>query len=202
MVQASISQFVRCNAIWARGSGMDQDTIGSVGRGEGAALSTLFTDSFAASEGAEEGALIGALIRDLCATTPDGQLWIYGVGQGDHLLGAVAFSRMTFAQPVRAVLLSPMAVAPGHQQQGLGQAIIQFGLDALADAGEGVAVTYGDPAYYGRFGFAPVTVDQVAAPYRLSHPHGWLAKPLTGAPLPQLSGPVTCAPALQNPTFW
>jgi putative acetyltransferase len=53
----------------------------------------------------------------------------------------------------RVLTLSPLAVAPEHQRQGIGSALVRS-LVAAADArGEPVLVLEGDPRYYGRFGF-------------------------------------------------
>ena len=65
-----------------------------------------------------------------------------------------------------------------------------------------VAVTYGDPAFYGKVGFAPITEDQVRPPCTLSFPHGWLGQSLTGRPLAPLKGPSRCVAALDKPEYW
>ena len=55
-------------------------------------------------------------------------------------------------------------IATPSQGEGVGSALIQYGLQNLRDRGVSVAMTYGDPAYYGRLGFAPVTEATIAAP--------------------------------------
>ena len=50
--------------------------------------------------------------------------------------------------------LGPVSVAPALQGQGIGQALISEGLNLLRSAGAAGCVVLGDPAYYGRFGFA------------------------------------------------
>jgi putative acetyltransferase len=53
----------------------------------------------------------------------------------------------------RIPMLSPLAVAPDHQRQGIGSALVRAGA-ALVDArGEPLIVLEGSPAYYGRLGF-------------------------------------------------
>ena len=49
--------------------------------------------------------------------------------------------------------LGPIAVRPGHQGRGIGQALVWAGLERLAALGAGGCVLLGAPAYYGRFGF-------------------------------------------------
>jgi predicted N-acetyltransferase YhbS len=99
-------------------------------------------------------------------------------------------------------MMAPVAVAPAHQGQGIGQRLIAHGLDALRQEGVDIAVTYGDPAFYGRVGFAPVAEAVLPAPQPLRQPQGWLAQSLTGAPLTPLCGPVRCVAAFDDPALW
>lgn len=163
----------------------------------------LFEATFTASEGAEEGRLIGRLVAGLLATTPPGELFVFSAREAGALIGCILFTRLHFPQDApKVVLLSPVAVAPDRQGQGVGQALLGHGLARMAETGAEVAVTYGDPGYYARVGFRPVTVEAVAPPHPLSQPEGWLAQGLTGAPLGQLTGPSRCAPAFDDPSYW
>ena len=49
--------------------------------------------------------------------------------------------------------LGPVSVRPGHQGRGIGTALVEQALAAIA--GEEGCVVLGDPLYYGRFGFRP-----------------------------------------------
>lgn len=51
--------------------------------------------------------------------------------------------------------LAPMAVAPSHQRQGIGSALVRAGLERCRALGSGAVVVLGHPAYYPRFGFSP-----------------------------------------------
>ena len=51
------------------------------------------------------------------------------------------------------VMLSPLAVDPAHQRDGIGAALVLAAVDGAAARGEPLVVLEGDPAYYGRFGF-------------------------------------------------
>lgn len=165
-------------------------------------VAALFTATFTASEGAEEGALIGALVRDMLQT-PEDDLTVFLSLDADRVTGGICFSRLSFPQDLRRVfLLSPVAVATAEQGKGVGQALLRHGLQTLRAQGVDVAVTYGDPNYYGKVGFRPVTADMVPPPLPLNHPEGWLAQSLDGAPLAPLQGPSTCVAALNNPDYW
>ena len=50
--------------------------------------------------------------------------------------------------------LGPLAVAPAHQQHGVGFALVQAALQELRGSGSRGCVVLGNPRYYGRFGFA------------------------------------------------
>lgn len=56
---------------------------------------------------------------------------------------------------VGVALLGPLVVSPGRQRQGIGGALVRAGLGGMARRGAAMALVLGDPAYYGRFGFAP-----------------------------------------------
>jgi putative acetyltransferase len=66
-----------------------------------------------------------------------------------RVVGHAAFSQVTIgAQDLSWCGLGPLSVMPAHQRSGIGSALIRSGLRRLS-------VVLGDPAYYGRFGFAP-----------------------------------------------
>jgi len=176
-------------------------TTGSAGREK--ALVDLFATTFTASEGADGGRLIGNVVRDLLARTPADDIRVFCAEADGEILGAAIFTRLTYPDdPHRAVLLSPMAVATDHQRRGIGCALIAHALDALRAEGVQIAMTYGDPAYYGQVGFHPITEDQARAPLPLSMPQGWIAQSLTGPPMPTLRGPSTCVRALDREDLW
>lgn len=163
----------------------------------------LFTDVFAASEGKDEGAVIGAFVQDLIDSTPSEDLMVFTAHRDNQLLGCAIFSRVAFPQDTRCVfILSPMAVRTDSQKSGVGQALISYGLDRLRSSGADVALTYGDPGYYGKTGFGQISETTAQPPLTLSHPHGWLGQALDGQDLKPLKGPSRCVPALNNPSLW
>ena len=167
------------------------------------ALITLFTDVFAASEGKAEGALIGGLVKDLLANTPPEDLRVAAALEDGDLVGAIVFSRLRFSGDARPVfLMAPVAVATARHGQGVGQAVIRHGLDQLRAEAVEVAVTYGDPNYYGKTGFLPVTQDDLPPPLPLQFPQGWLAQSLGPGALAPFGGPSTCVAAFNKPELW
>lgn len=168
-----------------------------------AAISGLFTTTFTAAEGPEEGALIGALAHRLIAETPAEDLRVVTAWEGETLLGCIFFTRLSYAgDPRKVFMMAPVAVTTARQGEGIGQRLIAHGLDILRREGVDIAVTYGDPAFYGRVGFGPVTESDLPAPQPLQHPHGWIAQSLTSAPLTPLCGPSRCVAAFDDPALW
>jgi predicted N-acetyltransferase YhbS len=167
------------------------------------AITDLFSATFTASEGAEEGALIGALARRLITETQAQDLRVVTAWEDGTLLGGIFFTRLTYEGDPRTVfMMAPVAVATAHQGKGIGQQLIAHGLDALRQEGVDIAVTYGDPAFYGRVGFEPISEANLPAPQPLQQPQGWIAQSLTDAPLTPLRGPAACVAAFDDPALW
>ena len=168
-----------------------------------ATIAELFRSTFADSEGPEEGALIGALTRRLIEETPAGDLRVFTAWEDGAIVGGIFFTRLTYDGDRRTVfMMAPVAVATAHQGKGIGQRLINLGLARLKREGVDIAVTYGDPAFYSRVGFQPVSEANLPAPQPLQHPQGWIAQSLTDAPLTPLQGPARCVASFDNPALW
>ena len=74
----------------------------------------------------------------------------------DHVIGHVMISYATIRDDAfeqRIAMLSPLAVAQGVRNRGVGSALVRR-VTALADeCGEPLVVLEGSPAFYGRLGF-------------------------------------------------
>ena len=166
-------------------------------------IAGLFAATFAASEGAEEGALIGDLARRLMVDTPAKDLRVFTAWEDGALAGCIFFTRLSFEGDTRTVfMLAPVAVATDRQGKGVGQRLIAHGLEALRHEGVDIVVTYGDPNFYGRVGFKPITVDALPAPFALQHPEGWQGQSLFDAELTPCKGPARCVEAFNDPALW
>jgi predicted N-acetyltransferase YhbS len=166
-----------------------------------AAVVHLFASTFAAAEGEEEGAVIGALVRDLMTTDPS-DLFGYVASRGERLAGAIFFSRMQTDGTQTLFLLSPVAVRPEAQGQGIGQRLITHGLQQMREHGADVVITYGDPAFYGKVGFEPLSTEDVPPPFELSQPIGWLGTSLSDDAIRPVRKPVACVAAFDEPGLW
>jgi predicted N-acetyltransferase YhbS len=172
-------------------------------QGREAQIIDLFTATFTASEGEEEGALIGALVRNLLSGTAAEDLFVFAAEEDGAITGGIVFSRLSYEQDERTVfILGPVAVATDRQRKGIGQRLLTHGLASLRSAGVDIAMTYGDPNYYAKVGFMPISERDAPAPFPLKHPEGWLAQSLTDRSMTPLRGPARCVEALNDPVFW
>jgi putative acetyltransferase len=121
---------------------------------------------------------------------------------GSEVIGHVAFSPVFIddAESWSGYILAPLAVEPAHQGKRIGTALVDSGIRQLA--GADVLFVYGDPDYYGRFGFDAATAATYQPPYALEYPFGWQALDLnpTGRTRPQ--GVLRCVEPLKDPTLW
>ena len=170
-------------------------------------ITQLFTQTFTDSEGENEGKTVGKLANDLLTTTDPTELLCFvaeddSIESDSKVVGAIIFTPLTVDDETKAYLLSPVAVSTQVQKRGIGQQLINFGLQTLKEQGVELAVTYGDPSYYSRVGFEQITVEQIPAPYNLSYPHGWIAQSLIGGEIKVASEQSSCVEALAHAQYW
>lgn len=76
--------------------------------------------------------------------------------QDQTVVGHVACSPVSIAGAQHWYGLGPLAVEPTLQRQGIGSALVRAGLERLLAVSARGCVVFGDPRYYGRFGFKAV----------------------------------------------
>ncbi|XZG69652.1 GNAT family N-acetyltransferase [Chitinibacteraceae bacterium HSL-7] len=162
------------------------------------ALPSLYLAAF----GADEGGVVGGLACTLAEGKEVPPVCSLLAEEDGEVLGHIAFSPLTPALPAPAYLLAPLAVQPAWQRQGVGAALVRHGLEALKASGVAYVFVYGDPAYYGRFGFSAELARHFVPPYPLSQPHGWQALALGDAAVPAQTLRVGCVAALSDPALW
>jgi len=170
--------------------------------GDVRAIEDLVASVFTESDGEEEGARVGTLAGGLMATTAPDDLVGFVAVDGEEIIAAIFFSRLHFPDGSGVFLLSPVAVRTAYQGREVGQAVIARGLQEMKERGVRTVVTYGDPAFYAKVGFEPVSVETIPSPFKLSQPEGWLAQSLTQDPIEPLPGPGSCVEAFQKRSYW
>jgi putative acetyltransferase len=121
--------------------------------GDHAAVATIHRLAFGS-----HGAVVAPLVDDLRESIPRlGGLSLVAADSDGRVIGHVLFTRSRLDAPNRLVdvqVLSPLAVAPERQRQGVGTALVTHGLDVLARRAVPLVFLEGSPDYYRRFGFS------------------------------------------------
>jgi len=165
-------------------------------------VTELFTSVFTSSEGEKEGKLIGTLASELSSNIDNDEIICFGAYENESLIGSIFFTRLRFNESILVYMLAPVAVSTEHQGKGVGQALINYGLSELKNRSVNVAITYGNPAFYSKVGFEPLSEDVIQAPLALSMPVGWLGQSLTGDPIPTINEQPTCIKEFNDPVYW
>ena len=109
---------------------------------------------------------------------------------------------MSFQNEANAFLLSPVAIHTDYQGKGIGQKLITFGINHLKENGVNLIFTYGDPDFYSKVGFIPITEKIAKAPFTLTQPQGWLGQSLISDEIEPVAGDSYCVEALNKPEYW
>jgi len=165
-------------------------------------LRKLFTKTFTDSEGPEEGQLIGRLVQNLMACDDKAVIRGFIATKGDKIIAGIFFTRLTFESDVSAFLLAPVAVHTDHQGKGVGQALINYGLNAIKGSDVEVVFTYGDINFYSKVGFQQIDKSIARAPLNLTYPEGWLAQSLVSDEVKPIPGNSTCVEEFNDPAYW
>jgi len=165
-------------------------------------VTSLFRSVFSSSEGEKEGRLIGNLVSKLSSGIDNQEIICFGAYEEETLMGAIFFTRLRFKEEIQVYMLAPVAVSTKHQGKGVGQALIDYGLDELIKRSVAVAITYGDPSFYSKAGFQSLSENIIQAPLKPSMPVGWLGQSLTGEPIQPVNGRPTCVKEFNDPAYW
>ena len=159
-------------------------------------IETAFSD--------EENKVIMNLVQELHQETTSPSIKSLVAEVDNQVIGYVSFSPIFLKSDSSIVgyILAPLAVSPEHQKQGVGSNLINAGIDMLTKDGVGVLLVYGDPAYYGRFGFKEEIGHSFLPPYTLQYPFGWTGMMLNGTSIPQQPIQFECVAALSRPDLW
>jgi len=164
------------------------------------AIQSLYRAAFPDNE-AERIAL---LADDLLKEVTDPETFTLVTEDNRCIAGAVSFSPVSINTDSswQGYILAPLGVMPEAQKKGLGTVLVRAGLDRLAGQGVNAVLVYGDPGYYGRFGFDAETASNIQPPYPLEYPHGWLAFGLNDEIHLEAPCELSCVASLNDPGLW
>jgi len=165
-------------------------------------ITKLFTSAFTTSEGDKEGRLVGKLASELSSGIDNQNIICYGTVEEETIIAAIFFTRLRFEIDIEVYMLAPVAVNTEHQRKGIGQALINYGLTEIKNRSVAVVVTYGDPSFYSKLGFQPLSENVIQAPLKLSMPEGWLGQSLIEDQIPTANGRPKCVKEFNNPVYW
>ena len=159
-------------------------------------IETAFSD--------EENKVIMNLVQELSRETTSPSIKSLVAQVDDQIIGYVSYSPIFLKSDTKisGYILAPLAVSTKHQKQGVGSNLINAGIDMLTKDGAGVLLVYGDPAYYGRFGFKEETGHSFVPPYTLQYPFGWTGMMLNETAVPEQPIKFECVSALSKPDLW
>ena len=110
------------------------------------------------------------------------------------VVGHVMLSYVELGEDSRRVLeLGPMSVAPEHQRNRIGSALVEEALRRADERGEPLVLVLGHPTYYPRFGFRPASELGLFPPDPRIRDEAFMAIPLRSYD-PTLRGRVVLPP--------
>jgi putative acetyltransferase len=159
-------------------------------------IETAFSD--------EENKLIMNLVVELSEETTSPSIKSLVAEVDNQIIGYVSFSSIFLKSDssISGYILAPLAVAPKHQKKWIGSNLIKSGIDMLTENGVGVVLVYGDPDYYGRFGFKAEIGLSFVPPYSLQYPFGWTGMMLNETSIPEQPIQFDCVAGLSKPELW
>jgi putative acetyltransferase len=120
------------------------------------------------------------------------------------VVGHVAFSPVTIDNNKGWIgyILAPLGVKPVYQKRQVGSKLIESGIQRLSKMGVNAVFVYGDPKYYGKFGFNADVASGYSPPYELQYPSGWQAIALNEDLFAGSAVKISCVVPLSDPELW
>lgn len=152
----------------------------------------------------DEREIVSQLAVDLLAEATTPPVLSFVAEAEGAVVGHAAFSPLTIADhtTLQGYILAPLAVRPAFQKHRIGSLLVKTGMQRLSGMGVGLLFVYGDPGYYGRFGFRVEAAKRYMPPYPVRYPSGWQAVALKrdGSRGPPVR--LTCVSSLCQPMLW
>ena len=152
----------------------------------------------------DERALVSKLAIDLLLEGTSPKIISLVAEMDDDVVGHVAFSPVSIEndQTFQGSILGPLGIIPEHQKRGIGSKLLETGMQQVSSMGADILFVYGDPKYYGRFGFRADVAEQYIPPYEIQYPFGWQAVTLNESQAKASPVDLVFVSALNNPALW
>lgn len=164
-------------------------------------IKAIYLDAFDDAEKAQ----VSKLAADLLCLRNASETFSLVAERECRLIGHIGLSLVRFKSKaaLKGYILAPLAVKPEAQKQGVGSLLIECAIDRLSEQGVDLLFVYGDPKYYGRFGFNADNALNFIPPYDLEYPFGWMARVLNEMDV-SIAPPLklTCVGPLNDPALW
>ncbi len=157
--------------------------------------------------GQEKGIEIAKLVDDLLDDETAIPIVSLVAIEEKEIIGHILFTKVSIAgekEPLSAQILAPLAILPDSQDKGIGQKLINEGLNQLKNSGVDLVFVLGHPTYYPRCGFIPAGEQGFNAPYPIpvEYSAAWMVQELAENTLGNISGTVQCSAVLNEAKYW
>lgn len=151
-----------------------------------------------------ENELVAKLATDLLGERTSPQTITLVAEIGDRVVGHIAFSPVSVDadRKWQGYILAPLGVKPEYQKTGIGTKLVESGVERLSAAGVDAVFVYGDPKYYGAFGFSAEPAARFRPPWKLQYPFAWQAIVLREGGSSKQAVEISCVASLSDPALW
>lgn len=114
----------------------------------------------------------------------------------NRIVGHLLFSVMhieNMGMEIPVLSLAPLAVLPEYQNQGIGSALIKYGIKECLKSDFKLIILVGHPTYYPRFGFVPAKPHGLWAPFEVPD-EAFMVMELESGALKTLNGMIKYPP--------
>lgn len=164
------------------------------------AVEETFFNSFSV----EEAPITYPVIKSLIEEDATNNNYCIGYELDGKIVSAVGFSPVFFKSynEISAYILAPLATHQSNQKKGLATKLIGRAKAYFSENGVDALLVYGDPEYYGIYGFNANLGKSFIPPYPLEYDFGWQALMLKNTKLSDRKLAFTCVDALSNAALW
>ena len=160
----------------------------------------IYLDAFPDSE----AGVIATLAIDLLKEVTNPKIIYLVATYDEEVVGHVAFSPVRVEDDIEwsGYILAPLAIKSDFQGRGIGSLLIEEGKRRLLAEGVDMLFVYGDPKYYGRFGFCADVAAKYLPPYTLAQPFGWQGIVFNECKVYKSNRSMSCVASLCKSELW